>query len=826
MRLTTSTRAAALVVLFGALVAAFLVLWLASSAAAAAGFAAAAVVAGGAAIAWRMLGPRAEASAGAVDWSLARALAGTSDDAVAVTDRAGRLVCANDGYEALFGGLPTPPGLPLDGGREDDADGAGDGGGHGDGAVARLSAAGRAAWRDGEGAVAGLSVGGRRIAARVTRAGEAGDALVWRFAASKERDVAEQAAALIAGAAGDRLARAGVMAALVTPDGRTAAANRVLAARALGTGGGAGDMIGRDLGELLVTDDRGLLRFGREGQEGTPLRLLPVPIVDGDDAPLLVLLLDQPAEEAPQLAVGAATHVRTLVGLLPIGLALVDRDGRFVQMNDAFVRAAGVDAKAPPLYPGDLVLREDKAAVADAVRRFAGGAFAGGAAAGGSTQASDLAVRLKDRPDEPVVLSIAGARGMGEAAVLLSLKDNSEESRLKREVAQATKMQAVGQLAGGVAHDFNNILTAIIGHCDLMLMRHSPGDSDYDDIQQIRTNSNRAAGLTRQLLAFSRQQTLRPQILQLPDVVSEVSNLLKRLMGEQVVLEVSHGRDLGPVRADPGQLEQVVVNLAVNARDAILAAHPRGGGTLSIQTRGISAAEVRRLGTDIMPPADYTALIVRDNGSGIPPEVIGKIWEPFFTTKEMGKGTGLGLSTVYGIVKQSGGWIFAESKPAAGSGGGATFTVYLPVHAAPAVPARPAPRHQPKVGELWGSGTVLLVEDEDMVRAVAERALTRQGYTVLTADNGETALDVMATSGRPDLLISDVVMPTMDGPAMVRRARERYPDLPVLFMSGYAEEQLRRSIDIDQVAFLPKPFSVQQLAEAARSALAGGGLAR
>jgi len=800
MPMPTPARAAALVTVAAAILAAGLILWLVGSMALAAGFAAAAVVAGGAAVAWRLMAPAPAMEGGWIDWSLARVLAEASGDAIAVTDRAGRLVSANDRFDALFGGLPTPPGLPL-----------------GDDGVARIGAAGRAAWRDGEGLAPGLLVDGGRVDGRVVRAGETGDALVWRFAAVVQDDHAATAAALVAGPTGDRLGRAGVMAALVTPDGRTAATNRVLAARAAG---GEGDLTGHDFGRLLVTDHRGLLRFEREGAKGVPLRLLPVPFLEGPDAPLLILLLDDPAADQPAVAGGAVAHVRTLVSLLPIGLALVDRDGRFLQMNDAFLRAAGVDAAAPPLYPGDLVLREDKAAVADTVRRFAGGA----------TQSSDLAVRLKDRPDEPVVLTIAGARGMGEAAVLLSLKDNSEESRLKREVAQATKMQAVGQLAGGVAHDFNNILTAIIGHCDLMLMRHSPGDSDYDDIQQIRTNSNRAAGLTRQLLAFSRQQTLRPQILQLPDVVSEVSNLLKRLMGEQVVLEVTHGRNLGPVRADPGQLEQVVVNLAVNARDAILAANPRGGGHLLIQTRGVSAHEVRQLPTDILPPADYTALIVRDNGTGIPPEVLPKIFEPFFTTKELGKGTGLGLSTVYGIVKQSGGWIFADSKfgsgSGSGSGGGATFTVYLPVHAAPAVPARAAPRNAPKVGELWGSGTVLLVEDEDMVRAVAERALTRQGYTVLTADNGESALELLAKSGRPDLLISDVVMPTMDGPAMVRRARERYPDLPVLFMSGYAEEQLRRSIDIDQVAFLPKPFSVQQLAEATRIALAGGGLAR
>jgi two-component system cell cycle sensor histidine kinase/response regulator CckA len=377
-------------------------------------------------------------------------------------------------------------------------------------------------------------------------------------------------------------------------------------------------------------------------------------------------------------------------------------------------------------------------------------------------------------------------------------------------------MQAVGQLAGGVAHDFNNILTAIIGHCDLMLMRHTPGDSDYDDIQQIRSNSNRAANLTRQLLAFSRQQTLRPQVLQLPDVVAEVSNLLKRLLGETVKLTVKHGRNLGPVRADPGQLEQVIVNLSVNARDAMLA---KGGGTLAIHTFSVSTEDVRRMGSDILPIGDYTALRVSDTGTGIPPHLLAKIFEPFFTTKEVGKGTGLGLSTVYGIVKQSGGFIFAESE----EGKGASFTLYLPVHRAEETrPARRRKEKEEPASELWGSGTILLVEDEATVRAVAERALTRHGYTVLAAENGEAALEILARDGPVDLMISDVVMPTMDGPTTVREARKTWPDLPILFISGYAEEQLRKSIDLDRVAFLAKPFSVQKLAEAARDAMAQG----
>jgi len=781
-------RSAALVAGAAGLAAALLVLWLAGSIAVAAGFLGAGIVLGGAAIAWRLLSAAPGAAPAPANWDLARVIAEASEQAVAVTDRAGRLVCANHAYEALFAGFPTPPGLPLP-----------------NEAVAELGAAGRAAWRDGTAESQPIAWNGAKLVATVLRAGDDADMLVWHFAVTSEHDAADTVEQAVGGVMGNRLGSTGIMVALLDPRGRIRAANRVLAARALGE---ASETVeGRDFARLLITDSRGLVRFEREGLEGTPLRLVQVPFAEGDDAPVLIALLDD-QEDAPAIGASAAAHVRSLVSLLPLGLALVDRDGRFLQMNDAFLRAAQVDPKAPPLYPGDLVVREDKTSVADAIRRFASGA----------THSSDMAIRLKNHPDEPVALTIAGARGLGDAAVLLSLKDNSEESRLKREVAQATKMQAVGQLAGGVAHDFNNILTAIIGHCDLMLMRHSPGDSDYDDIQQIRANSNRAASLTRQLLAFSRQQTLRPQVLQLPDVVAEVSTLLKRLLGETVKLDVTHGRNLGPVRADPGQLEQVVVNLAVNARDAMLAKNPRGGGTLTIQTRAVPSSEVRRMQSDILPVADYTALIVSDTGSGIPPEVLPKIFEPFFTTKEVGKGTGLGLSTVYGIVKQSGGWIFADSPP----GKGAVFTIYLPVNAAAVAPrTKGTAKPTPKPAETWGSGTVLLVEDEDMVRAVAERALARQGYSVLTAENGEVALDVLEANGRPDLLISDVVMPSMDGPTMVRHAREKYPDLPIIFMSGYAEEQLRKSIDIANVAFLPKPFSVHQLAEAARDALAG-----
>jgi two-component system cell cycle sensor histidine kinase/response regulator CckA len=418
---------------------------------------------------------------------------------------------------------------------------------------------------------------------------------------------------------------------------------------------------------------------------------------------------------------------------------------------------------------------------------------------------------LKERPDEVIALSIAGVRGLGEAAVLLGLKDDSEEIILKRQVAQQTKMESIGQLAGGVAHDFNNILTAIIGYCDLMLMRHQPGDNDYDDIQQIKNNSNRAASLTRQLLAFSRQQTLRPQILQLANVVADVSNLLKRLLGETVQLEVHHGVGVGAVRADPGQLEQVIVNLGVNARDAM----PKGG-VVHIRTAAVSQREVAAMGREFLPVGDYVQLSVEDSGVGIPKENLSKIFEPFFTTKELGKGTGLGLSTVYGIVKQSGGFIFADSQ----LGKGTRFDIFLPAYSGD-VPAPDTGKRESYIQkEFWGSGRILIVEDEDMVRAVAERALVRQGYVVETAGDGEQALKLFADGKRYDLVISDVVMPHLDGPSMAQRLRKTYGDVRLLFISGYAEEQLRQTISLDNVAFLAKPFSVQQIAEAVQDALA------
>ncbi|WDF71091.1 response regulator [Novosphingobium sp. KACC 22771] len=770
--------------------------WLATGqAGAVAGFVGGALVLGAAGV---LLGRRSGAVEDAEpiepDWSVTVA-AIESDAAVAIVDRAGRLVCANAAFEAGFGAW-APPALPFG----DEA-----------GALEDLA---RAAWRDGAARERVKAPDGTVWEIDTTRAGRAEAYLIWRLHRMDAPDPVSELAAHLAGKLGIVLGHAGFCAALVETDGTIRATNRVFAHRS----GAQGALKAQPFIGLLAQDEQDRIFWAHDAKRSVPLTLFYLPLVDPDGAdladpqqsPSLMLLVDQGVGLGGSGEVSAAVpHLQALLGGLPLGLAMADRDGRLLFANAAFMRAAGREGADVPTYPTDLVVREDKAALADAVRRFGYGAATSG----------DVAVRLAAQPEDPVSLSLAGVRGLGEAAVLLGLTDTTEETRLKRQVAQATKMQAVGQLAGGVAHDFNNVLTAIIGTCDLMLLRHTPGDSDYDDIQQIRANSNRAASLTRQLLAFSRQQTLRPQVLQLPDIVSDITQMLRRLIGEKIRLEVSHDRDLGAVRADPTQVEQVIVNLVVNARDAMQEASSKAGGdgsgALLLATRRVSAADVRAMGSDILPIGDYTALVVRDTGGGIPAEILGKIWEPFFTTKEQGRGTGLGLSTVYGIVKQSGGFIFADNVPAKdGVAAGARFTVYLPVHHG-AVEAAARPLEE---ATAWaGGGDILLVEDEDAVRVVAERALSRAGYQVTTASDGEEGVEaVMARrdsgTGMFDLVVSDVVMPVMDGPAMARAIRAIEPDMPVLFMSGYAEEQLRREIDIVNMYFIPKPFSVSQIA--------------
>ncbi|MDC8755925.1 response regulator [Erythrobacter sp. sf7] len=761
------------------------------------------VLLGGVMLIDRMRAAPVEDAIASPDWTVTVAAIEREGEAVAITDRANRLVCANSLFVESFGATSAPPALPFEReGRE---------------VLTRLA---RDAWRDGTAAIDSLAAPEAEVEWHISarRAGRGEDHLVWRLRPIPRTTDASLGALDLGGPFGKMLSRAGIETAVTTADGVIRAVSSGFAERAAGDE--RATLVGQDFVSFLRTDDRDRIFFAREGRGGTPQTLVDVPLIDPatraapagpDEATSLMLLIDSGVgigsgwDGASQAGVA---QLDALLAQLPLGLAMTDRDGRFLFGNEAFLRAVGREGRGLPAFPTDLVVREDKAALSDAVRRHGRGPATSG----------DVAVRLLGSPEEPVSLGLAGVRGLGEPAVLLSLTDSSEENQLKRQVAQATKMQAVGQLAGGVAHDFNNVLTAIIGTCDLMLLRHIPGDSDYDDIQQIRANSNRAAALTRQLLAFSRQQTLRPEVIQLPDVVSEVSPLIKRLLGEKITYYVQHDRNLGPVRADPQQLEQVIMNLAVNARDAIQGngGQSRGNGTgrISLFTRSLHATEVVKLGSEVLPAADYTVLIVQDTGGGIPAHVLPKLFEPFFTTKEQGKGTGLGLSTAYGIVKQSGGFIFADNiTDKEGRPTGARFTVYFPVHRGEAPKKRET--RAPLVSSDWSAGgKVLLVEDEDMVRAVAERALTRAGYEVRACASGEEGLTAIAEPGAAfDIVVSDVVMPGMDGPAMVRAIRAKLPSMPVLFMSGYAEEQLRRDIDIPDMHFIAKPFSVAAIGD-------------
>jgi two-component system cell cycle sensor histidine kinase/response regulator CckA len=404
--------------------------------------------------------------------------------------------------------------------------------------------------------------------------------------------------------------------------------------------------------------------------------------------------------------------------------------------------------------------------------------------------------------------------------VIVYAMETTEQRALEDQFAKGQKMQAVGQLAGGIAHDFNNVLTAIIGFSDLLLTNHKPSDPSFQDIMNIKQNANRAASLVRQLLAFSRRQTLRPQVLHLSDVLFDLNMLLDRLVGDRVKLEVKHGRDLWPIKADVSQLEQVIVNLVVNARDAM-----DGEGALKIRTLNIDEDTCRNEHNyHELEPAEYVLIEVQDEGTGMSKEVLDKIFEPFFSTKEVGKGTGLGLSTVYGIIKQTGGYIYPDSEV----GKGTTFRVFLPRHIQTAEEISELENIASQVKEepakdLTGNSVILLVEDEDAVRAFAERALISRGYEVHEAINGVEALEIMEDFGDEiDLIVSDVVMPEMDGPTLLTEVRKEHPDIKFIFVSGYAEEAFAKNLpeaERGRFGFLPKPYSLKQLATTVKEKL-------
>ena len=589
---------------------------------------------------------------------------------------------------------------------------------------------------------------------------------------------------------GDALAPLGIGLAVIGEDDEPVAISPWLRDRlALETG----ETPPRDLAAALMdpAQERVALPGGVEAEK----RLLESP-----GGTRLLLLWPSEAAEADRLGLETAQW-RTLFDTAPLGLAIVTSEGRLLAFNKPFRRFA------PNRNPrqGDRLMEyvagEDGAEIAKRLERI----FAG------EPPSAPLDVSFNTHPARTGQVVFSLLPGKGPRRALVHLIDTTKHKSLERQFVQAQKMQAVGQLAGGVAHDFNNLLTAIIGFCDLLLVRHGPGDQSFSDIMQIKQNANRAANLVRQLLAFSRQQTMRPKVLVVTDVLADLSNLLRRLIGETIELKMIHGRELGAVKVDQGQLEQVIINLAVNARDAM-----PDGGTLTIRTKSVGPDDRLVKHYSVMPPAHYVLIEVADTGEGIAPENLNKIFEPFFTTKSVGKGTGLGLSTVYGIIKQTGGFIFVESTP----GEGATFRVYLPVHAETASEEKAAAA--PQATDLTGRGTILLVEDEDAVRMFAARALANKGYRVLEAASGEDALAlVRENAAEIDLLISDVVMPNMDGQTLVAEAKRIRSDLRVIFISGYAEDVFKGGDEeiTRDAAFLPKPFSLKQLAESVKTAL-------
>ena len=498
----------------------------------------------------------------------------------------------------------------------------------------------------------------------------------------------------------------------------------------------------------------------------------------------------------------------------PMAIATVDRSGAIVRANARFAKLAqGLGSDGKSIF--NTVNARDRHLLVAAINQ----------AALGQGDIAPVEVMLdgtRERWGQFFVTAVEEDERESEAAIVYML-ETTERRALENQINQSQKMDMVGQLAGGIAHDFNNVLSAIMMANDFLLNAHKPTDPSFQDIMQIKQNATRAATLVRQLLAFSRRQTLRPQVLDLGDALSDLTMLLRRLIGEKVKLDLIHGRDLWPVKVDVSQFEQVIVNLAVNARDAM-----PDGGKLTVRTANVTTEEATQLAYKGMPAAEYVRIDITDTGTGIPPEIIDKIFEPFFSTKEVGKGTGLGLSTVYGIVKQTGGFVYVDSEP----GKGTSFRIFLPRHhpeAEVAIPeavaataaGKEAPVDSKPRTDLTGQGTILLVEDEEGLRSLNARGLRSRGYSVIEASNGIEALEALEEKdGAVDLVVSDVVMPEMDGPTLLKSMRERNPDLKIIFVSGYAEDAFEKSLPKNQqFAFLPKPFTLSQLVAAVKETM-------
>ena len=556
------------------------------------------------------------------------------------------------------------------------------------------------------------------------------------------------------------------------------------------------------------------LDFKTRGGKPVPVRLFHKVAfgADGAAGASRTLVLNRARDDGSDPQRAAEVRFMRFFQNTPMAIATVDKSGRIARSNARFASAFENLLKSDDRSILSVVVARDRPVLEAAIRK----------AAEGRSDIAPVEAALTgsaERWANFFVLAVEEEERDSEAAIVYALETTAQRT-LENRIQQQQKMESVGQLAGGIAHDFNNVLSAIMMATDFLLNAHKPTDPSFKDIMQIKQNANRAAALVRQLLAFSRKQTLRPQVLDLGETLSDLGMLLKRLIGEKVTLEIVHGRDLWPVKVDISQFEQVIVNLVVNARDAM-----PDGGKLTVRTANVTADECAKYDYKGMPKADYVLVEVSDTGTGIPAEIIDKIFEPFFTTKEVGKGTGLGLSTVYGIVKQTGGFIYAESEA-----GWTSFRIFLPRHVPGAeevlaqIPAVDAPAIAGAVlsaadsmaraatADLTGQGTILLVEDEDGLRALNARGLTSRGYTVLEASNGLEAIEAFDKHGRVDLVVSDVVMPEMDGPTLLKELRRRDQNVKIIFVSGYAEEAFSKNLPSqEQYAFLAKPFTLKQL---------------
>jgi two-component system cell cycle sensor histidine kinase/response regulator CckA len=486
----------------------------------------------------------------------------------------------------------------------------------------------------------------------------------------------------------------------------------------------------------------------------------------------------------------------------PFGIAMLGSDGRIVSANGAFCRMVLDGATGTGISAADALGRSadptTRASVEEGLKQVISGRL--------HNVPIDITSGAKRDQVTRVYMSPFATGGATEAAILYVV-DATEQKALEARFAQSQKMEVVGKLAGGIAHDFNNMLTAILGFSDMLLAQHRPKDVAYKDLTNIKASANRAAELVRKLLALARQQTLQNEVINLADVITDQFNVLKGYLGEKSELKISTVPDLWNVMVDKHEFEQALFNLITNSKDAM-----HDGGTISIRARNVPERETQKLDNPEFVHGEYVLIEVGDTGHGMSREVMDKIFEPFFTTKAIGKGTGLGLASVYGMVKQSGGFIYPDSEV----GKGTTFRIYLPRYHADKdeeiAPVKEKKKEQ-KAADLTGTGRVLLVEDEEVVRNFAVRALKRQGYKVLEAASGVEALEVMEKNkGKIDIVVSDVVMPEMDGPTLLKELRKNNPDIKIIFVSGYPNDAFKAALGDENFAFLPKPFSLPQLA--------------